>query len=160
MSITHAFTSAVTDGVDDTVVQPSDWNADHVISDLFTTTTTSVSVDITVSTSVYTDVLTVSLVAGTWLVYVDLLVQANGGATGVVGKLWDGSTVYESSEHVVGSNLWAEQFQIIARPITLVSTTSIKISLKTNVGAKVLADTFTFATGSGKASRMFGLRIG
>jgi hypothetical protein len=30
MPITHAFTSAVDDGVDDTVVQPSDWNADHI----------------------------------------------------------------------------------------------------------------------------------
>jgi len=30
MGITHAFTSAKEDGADDTLVQPGDWNADHV----------------------------------------------------------------------------------------------------------------------------------
>jgi hypothetical protein len=30
MPITHAFTSAIDDGVDDTLIQPSDWNAAHV----------------------------------------------------------------------------------------------------------------------------------
>lgn len=29
MPIKHAFTSAVEDGVDNTLVQPSDWNAEH-----------------------------------------------------------------------------------------------------------------------------------
>lgn len=29
MAIKHAFTSAIEDGVDNTLVQPSDWNADH-----------------------------------------------------------------------------------------------------------------------------------
>lgn len=33
MAVKHAFTSGVADGVDDTVVQPSDWNANHVIED-------------------------------------------------------------------------------------------------------------------------------
>jgi hypothetical protein len=31
-SITHAFVSAVSDGADATVVQPSDWNDEHVLT--------------------------------------------------------------------------------------------------------------------------------
>ena len=33
-TITHTFVSAIADGADATVVQPSDWNADHTITDL------------------------------------------------------------------------------------------------------------------------------
>lgn len=33
MAVKHAFTSAVADGADNTLVQPSDWNADHTIDD-------------------------------------------------------------------------------------------------------------------------------
>jgi hypothetical protein len=33
MAITHAFTSAKVDGADATLVQPSDWNDDHVVAD-------------------------------------------------------------------------------------------------------------------------------
>jgi hypothetical protein len=33
MAIKHAFTSEVADGADATLVQPSDWNADHTIED-------------------------------------------------------------------------------------------------------------------------------
>lgn len=32
MAITHTFQSSVADGVNDQMVQPSDWNADHTIS--------------------------------------------------------------------------------------------------------------------------------
>ena len=32
MDVTHTFVSAVSDGVDDTLVQPTDWNADHTLS--------------------------------------------------------------------------------------------------------------------------------
>ena len=31
ISITHAKTSSVTDGADTSLVQPSDWNDDHVV---------------------------------------------------------------------------------------------------------------------------------
>lgn len=33
LTVTHAFTSAKSDGADATEVRPSDWNADHVLSD-------------------------------------------------------------------------------------------------------------------------------
>lgn len=32
MAVTHAFTSAIEDGADNTLVQPSDWNASHTLS--------------------------------------------------------------------------------------------------------------------------------
>lgn len=32
MAVTHAFTSAIEDGADETIVQPSDWNAAHALS--------------------------------------------------------------------------------------------------------------------------------
>ena len=32
ISLKHAFESAIADGVDDTVVQPSDWNAEHTLT--------------------------------------------------------------------------------------------------------------------------------
>lgn len=33
MAIKHPFTSEKADGADNTLVQPSDWNADHIIED-------------------------------------------------------------------------------------------------------------------------------
>lgn len=39
LTVTHPFVSAIADGVDNTLVQPSDWNANHTISGALLTAT-------------------------------------------------------------------------------------------------------------------------
>ena len=77
MGITHAFVSAKSDGADATKVQPSNWNAEHVIEDLWVragydeyTTNTNLTIaipsDDTIPTSSEgTEILSVSVVVAT-----------------------------------------------------------------------------------------------
>lgn len=89
MPIKHSKTSAKADGGDSTLVQPTDWNANHQLPTAgeivtagygisltnatagtcavsLTTANTELSADITATISAYIGVCTVSLAAGTW----------------------------------------------------------------------------------------------
>ena len=73
-TVTHAFVSAIPDGPDDTVVQPSDWNAAHVITGVPEVGT--VEIDFGTSGSLATATLTAA-----WITATSVLVVSPGGAT-------------------------------------------------------------------------------
>jgi len=77
MPITHAFVSAIPDGLDDTVVRPSDWNANHTgLTSMFVTRETPTGAVNGVNT-IFT--LANTPVAGSEHVYRNGVLQEPGG---------------------------------------------------------------------------------
>jgi len=87
--------------------------------------------DVGLSTS-YTDVLSLSLGAGTWVVVASLNCHASSSTPEIVAKIWDGSTVYGSGELTI--SLYDLQLAVVSRVITLTATTTIKVSARDNTG--------------------------
>ena len=75
-TVTHAFVSAIPDGPDDAIVQPSDWNAAHVVTLTGVPEVATVTVDFGTSGSLATATLTAS-----WITASSVLVVTPGGAT-------------------------------------------------------------------------------
>jgi len=85
----------------------------------------------------YTDILSFSLSAGTYLVMAQVQIQTNVGDRSVTIKLWDGSSAaYSSAELAVvasaSNTALVESSQTIFAIITLASTTTVKLSAKGN----------------------------
>jgi hypothetical protein len=103
--ITHAYVSGISDGVDTTLVRPTNWNAPHVgggvptvdqdISADFSTASDSAWHDITGLTGIV-------LTAGTWLALVDIELTWSGNL-GPVFRIWDGTTTYAQRGYITGA---------------------------------------------------------
>lgn len=79
MSITHAFTSAKSDGGDATLVRPSNWNADHVLTGFSILSDTFNRADGAVGDTDAAPIQPWTVVAGTWDISTNRLRETGAG---------------------------------------------------------------------------------
>lgn len=128
MGIKHAFTNPKSDGADTTVTRPSDWNADHVVVTVSATLTGAV----TIASGSWTDVLSISLSAGTWIVWATGLITCGAGGNGYI-RVFDGTNTYAELTGSVPSASFQIGLHCTTPPFTLGSTTTVKLQGQTNV---------------------------
>lgn len=114
-----------------------------------------------VNANTYYDVVSASMAAGTYLVFVAGLVKINGNTGFVFLRLWDGSSaIYAEAEHFVGD---AGELDTVSFPalVVLGSTTTVKLSAAASVGssAATIEETLHANGTTEKATRMVALRI-
>jgi hypothetical protein len=72
------------------------------------------------------DILTLSLAAGTWLVFGNMNVSADSGVAAVTAKIWDGATIYGAGDSAIALASYRIQLTAISVPIVLAAPTTIK----------------------------------
>jgi hypothetical protein len=162
LSLKHAFQSAKTDGADSTLVQPSNWNADHTLTGsnniLFGTNGSGAGGEITVSTglSLSSSTLTVTFGSGGAQSYdADLAaIAALAGTSGFLKKTaadtWTLDTASYLASTTVGTSVQAYDADLAA--IAALSGTSGLLK-------KTAADTWTLDTASYLASSTIGSTV-
>lgn len=125
-----------------------------------TYTSAQLSSPVTLNTSTFTDVLSLSLAAGTWLVMAAVSAETTAASvTGIEIKMWDGTNLFGSSDTVLTSGPgFRSPLVIIAPPIVLGTTTTVKISGKTVVAAGQISSSTVTAT-TAKASNLVAIKI-
>ncbi|HSE47983.1 MAG TPA: hypothetical protein VLA96_02115 [Terriglobales bacterium] len=123
------------------------------------------SSDFTLTANTYADNVSCSLSAGTWLLIADTTVKSpNATAQRVTVKLWDGTTVYASSEEGApsqGAGATGYVSLSLSKIVTLGSTTTVKTSVASTVASVLDATPDDNATGIGNtANSIRAVRIG
>lgn len=94
-----------------------------------TTQTAQLGADVTMtSANTFYDGPSITLAPGTWLLIGSVTAYAAAAPTHITAKLWDGSTVYASSEQTTGASAYKADPTVTAI-VTPTSTTSYKISV-------------------------------
>jgi hypothetical protein len=99
--------------------------------------------DVTLTANTYSDAVSFSLAAGTWLITGSATVESpNNTAQRVTYKLWDGTTVYqagEGSSNAMGNNTKGYVCLPTSSIIVLTGTTTVKISVASTAASLVKA---------------------
>lgn len=135
---------------------------DHVHDVVLTNAINALAAGVTLTTAAtYYDGPSLSLAAGIWLVVASITVQhaASGANPHYNIKIWDGTIVYGSGESGHAGNSHRQVLTAVGL-ITLVSTTTIKVSATGSVnGGSMLAACINGDTPP-KASQLVAVRIG
>lgn len=162
MGITHAFVSSKSQSGDSSIVSKNEWNADHDMGGLLTTSEALCTADTALTNpgDIY-DItgVSLSLGAGTYLLLWSAVVTSST-ASETSFRLWNGTTIYD--EQVVSAG-FANAFPMpIAghRVVTFGGTTTVKLSaLRSNDGG-VTVNKDTGATTTHTSTKLTALRIG
>jgi len=121
-----------------------------------TTLSTNLTSDLSCPNSTWTNVLSLSLAAGTWMVWAALHAWVISAAT-VGVRVWNGTTVYGSAE-VTQNTDWRISPHITTEPIVLSSTTTITMQANPSSTVTAKANLYFFSTVP-KATYMRALKV-
>jgi hypothetical protein len=110
----------------------------------------------------FVDIVTVSLVAGTWAIRARLQFELSGSQSDITARLWDGTTTWaegDDTRRTTGDT----GAVVLDTIVTLTANTNtVKLSAACNAGATVtvLADPLNNSSGTHKATYITAIRIG
>lgn len=109
------------------------------------------------SMAAFTDVLSASLAAGTWIGFATLMcLQTAGGTSGWDAKIWEsgGPTVYGAGDVTVAAGVGLRaMLSIVTQPFVLGGTTTVKISVRAQGNPNLSVSDVT-TVGTAKASNL------
>jgi len=144
--------------IDNSGSNRTDVNLDVANSESFLTS------DVTLTANTYSDAVSFSLVAGTWMIAGNATVESpNNTAQRVTYKLWDGTTVYQAGEaacNAMGGSTKGYVSVPVSGLIVLAGTTTIKISVASTAASLIKATPGDNSTGTtNKATSFRAVRI-
>lgn len=128
-----------------------------------TTASTILGADVNVATwsgppPPYSDGPSVSLVTGLWFVIGTVLIHKTNAISGWHAvKLWDGTTIYASLEHVFGTSTQDVQSFSLSAVVNLGSTTTVKLSVA-STQTSVIKAAGNISTNMGTLTSVSGIR--
>ncbi len=122
---------------DNSGASKTDVNVDLTNSESFMTS------DVTLTANTYSDAVSFSLAAGTWLITGSVTVESpNNTAQRVTHKLWDGTTVYQAGESVSNSMGGSTKGYVclpVSSLVVLTGTTTVKVSVASTAASVIKA---------------------
>ena len=134
--------------IDNTTIQVNSSHQLYVAAGGGTSLTSSnatLSTDVSLPNNSWTDILSLSLVSGTWLVLGVAQVAGPSGSNVFASKIYAGSTIYSANENQIN---WFQMSLRTVAIITLTSTTTVKLAViasTSGMTAKVTTPDFTSA---------------
>jgi len=111
------------------------------------------------TTNTYYDGPSVTLPAGTWVLFATLTI-GTGGATTASAKIWDGTTVYASQEGTQGyAGTLPVALTPVSPPITLTATTTLKVSVAVGTAGCALRTTMDQNPAGANATQLTAIPI-
>lgn len=126
---------------------------------LLTSATTDLAADVAMaSANTYYDGPTVAIAAGTWLLVGTLTILNNTAGYATI-KIWDGTTVYASTEAASGAS-GTDQSLSVSAIITTTGATTQKLSASFNTASATIKAATTAGGTPAKASHLRAVKIG
>jgi len=115
--------------------------------------------DVTISTSAWTDIVSLSLGAGTWVLFLGMEWISAGGNNTVAMKATDGTTDYAAAEHSGVTNGMVTTC-LTTPPIVLTSTTTLKMQAKCAGGSSTAKPSTNYVSGvTNKSTYIMAMQI-